>query len=90
MVQTPLGVVLVMLGAGILASGLLVLAISVPVGILLVAGGGAALLVGIIRTLVVQTPAMVPGVPVCYACGERLSWEGLSGRWWCPRCSQYR
>jgi hypothetical protein len=88
--RTLLGVILVVVGAAIFVLGFLVMAFGVPFGSLLAAAGGAAMLVGAISTLIVHAQPVVPGAPVCYICGGHLSWEGLSGHWWCPNCSQYR
>jgi hypothetical protein len=85
-----LSAMLAIVGVGILVLGLLVMAIGVPFGSLLAVAGVAAVLVGVISIFVVPVPAAIPGSPVCYVCGGRLSWIGFSGRWWCPRCSEYR
>jgi hypothetical protein len=77
-------------GLGILVLGSVFIAIGFPFGSFLAAAGVAAVLVGVISMFVVPVPAALPGSPVCFVCGGRLSWIGHSGRWWCPRCSAYR
>lgn len=85
-----LSLTLTILGLGILVLGSLFVAIGVPLGSFLAVAGVAAVLVGVLFIFFSPVAEYIPASPVCYVCGGRLSWIGHSGRWWCPRCSEYR